>query len=232
MVRPTSGFISPGNLRTTTSDNETLQPAGNGWSIANLARYQQANWLDEPGSHTMKVKIEALGHPSLTGSSTSTTGGTLAIALHTGSWHYKANTGPHTTCQGPVSTKTVTLSGLTAGTSYTYTAYSDSGCATPLASASFTTLSPSLTASNVTKTTARLTVGNHTGQWWYQADVAPHTTCQGPVAAGTASKDLTGPHLQHDVHLQGVQCDGVARARTCWRRPAGVSPRRPAIRKT
>ena len=60
LVRPTSGFVSPGNLRTTASDNETLEPSGNGWSIANTAVYQQANWLDEPGSHAMKVEIEAV----------------------------------------------------------------------------------------------------------------------------------------------------------------------------
>ena len=59
VVRPTSGFVSPGNLRTTASDNETLAPTGNGWSIANAAVYQQANWLDEPGSHAMKVELEA-----------------------------------------------------------------------------------------------------------------------------------------------------------------------------
>ena len=48
-----------GNMSTTASDNETLQPSGNGWSIANAAVYQQANWLDEPGSHAMKVELEA-----------------------------------------------------------------------------------------------------------------------------------------------------------------------------
>ena len=60
VVRPTSGFVSPGNLRTTASDNETLQPSTNGWSIANAAVYQQANWLDEPGSHAMKVELQAI----------------------------------------------------------------------------------------------------------------------------------------------------------------------------
>ena len=50
----------------------------------------------------------------------------------------------------------------------------------------------SLSASNVGITTATLTVGAHSGQWWYQANAAPHNTCQGPVAAGTSAKDLTG----------------------------------------
>ena len=134
-----TGGDSVSNLKSVTSDNETLQPSTNGWSIENATRYQGGGWGLHPQGVSMKMKIEALGHPSLAGSSTSSTGATLAISQHTGSWYYKADTGPHTTCQGPVSTKSVTLSSLTAGTSYTYTAYSDSGCATPLASASFAT---------------------------------------------------------------------------------------------
>ena len=51
--------ISPGNLRTTASDSETLQPSTNGWSIANTAIYEQGNWLNEPSSHAMKLSVEA-----------------------------------------------------------------------------------------------------------------------------------------------------------------------------
>ena len=127
------------NLRSTASDNETPQPSGNGWSIENAVRYQAGSWALHPQGVSMKVKIEAVSHPSLTASSVSSTGATLAISQHTGAWHYKANASPHTTCQGPVSTSSVTLSSLTAGTSYTYTAYSDSACAIPLASATFAT---------------------------------------------------------------------------------------------
>ena len=64
------------------------------------------------------------------------------MANHWDAWYCKATTGPHTTCQGPVAagTSTKSLTGLTAGTSYTYSAYSDSGCSTLLATASeFTT---------------------------------------------------------------------------------------------
>ena len=60
VVRRTSGFTNAGHLRTTTSDNETLQPSTNGWSIANLAVYQQGSWIDEPASHAMKVELEAV----------------------------------------------------------------------------------------------------------------------------------------------------------------------------
>ena len=130
--------------------------------------------------------------PSLTASSVTGTTATLTIASHGGGdWYYKhTNTGA--TCDGPVSGTSKNLTGLTAGTSYTYSAYSDSGCtsANLLATASqFTT--PSLTASNVAATTATLTIANHSGQWWYDANTGPDTTCQS-VSAGTASDNLTG----------------------------------------
>ena len=57
------------------------------------------------------------------------TDATLTIAGHTGQWWYKADAGPHTTCQGPVSGSSKALTGLSAQTSYTYSAYSASGCA-------------------------------------------------------------------------------------------------------
>ena len=67
---------------------------------------------------------------------------TLRIANHGDAWYYKATSGPHTSRQGPVAagTSSQALTGLTAGSSYTYSAYSDSACATLLATAAeFTT---------------------------------------------------------------------------------------------
>ena len=117
---------------------------------------------------------------------------TLTLSKYSGNWYYDATSGPHTTCQGPVSGTSVNLTTLTAGTTYTYTAYDSSGCdsADEIASETFGT--PSLTASAIADTTATLTIANHTAAWYYQADIAPHTTCQGPVAANTAAVDLTG----------------------------------------
>ena len=78
--------------------------------------------------------------PSLSASGVTQTGAALTIANHPGTWYYKADTGPDAACQGPVHAATETLTGLTANTPYTYTAYSDSGCSTLLATApSFTT---------------------------------------------------------------------------------------------
>ena len=93
-------------------------------------------------SHAMMIDVTATVHPKLTASSVTASGATLNIANHGDAWYYKATSGPHTSCQGPVSagTSSVALSGLTTGSSYTYSAYSDSGCSTLLATAAeFTT---------------------------------------------------------------------------------------------
>ena len=119
---------------------------------------------------------------------------TRADTTHTGDWYYKANTGPHSTCQGPVASGTpaVALTSLTAGTRYQYAAYTASGCATNDmigdAYAIFDTLE--LAASDITATTATLTLADRNGAWYYKADTGPDTSCQGPVS--TATDSLTG----------------------------------------
>ena len=136
-----------------------------------------------------------LAAPTLTVSGVTATGATLTIANYTGAWYYKhTNTGA--TCDGPVSagTSAKNLTGLTAGTSYTYSAYSDATCTTGnllATAAQFTTLS-SLTASSITATGATLTIAGHTTAWHYKATTGPHTTCQAEVAAGTSTASLTG----------------------------------------
>ena len=176
------------------SETEVALPSNNGWSIGYNHYTSGSSWTTYDPADWSRAGFAFALNASLTSSNVTSSGATLTIANHTGNWYYKATTGPHTTCSSAQSGSTATLTGLTGGTAYTYSAYSDSGCATLLATASaFTTLPPpSLTASDVNLTTATLTVGNHTGQWWYKANAAPHNTCQGPVAANTAAKDLTG----------------------------------------
>ena len=96
-----TGGDSVSNMKSVTSDNETLQPSGNGWSIENATRYQGGGWGLHPQGVSMKVEVKAVSHPSLAGSSTSSTGATLAISQHTGNWYYKADTGPHQLLVGP-----------------------------------------------------------------------------------------------------------------------------------
>ncbi len=134
--------------------------------------------------------------PSLSAGSVTHNTATLTLSNHGWQWWYKADTGPHATCSNiAVAGSSVNLSGLTPSTQYTYTAYSNWVCNTAIATASaFTTAAPppTLTTSAITRTTATLTIANHTAQWWYQADVGPDSTCQGPVAAGTSAESLTG----------------------------------------
>ena len=105
-------------------------------------------------------------------------------------WYYKADAGPDSSCSSnPVARSTVALTGLSAGTTYTYSAYSDSTCtaANLMETASpFTTAAgdPTLTVSNKTATSATLTVGSHSGEWWYSAGKTPYTGCS---SAGTGS---------------------------------------------
>ena len=130
--------------------------------------------------------------PTLTASAITSTGATLTIANHSGNWWYKANTGPHSTCSNiAVTGSSVNLTGLTPGTQYTYTAYSNWVCNTAIATASaFTTLgSPTLTVSNVTSSSATLNLSNYTGTW-YSKRIHPDTTvCSIGVTGATQNRD-------------------------------------------
>ena len=167
--------FTPNQQTTTASDDEDLQPSGNGWSIANAARYQADSWNEHPQSLAMKMSVSATGgaaSASLTATSTS-----LTIADYTGSWYYQANAAPHATCQGPVSGTSQAISGLTGGASYTYKAYADSACSVLLATAAaFTAPAVTNSVSNLDKAAAQtypslgavnyaqeFTTGNNTG---------------------------------------------------------------------
>ncbi len=95
-------------------------------------------------------------NPALTVSNIGVTAATLTVGGHSGNWYYQADTSPDNTCQGPVSGSSKNLTGLSPHTSYTYSAYSDSGCTTAnlLATATqFTTLFASVSNLSSTKST-------------------------------------------------------------------------------
>ena len=132
------------------------------------------------------------------------TGATLTIINHRDAWYYKATSGPHTTCQGPVAagTSNQSLSGLTVGNSYTYSAYSDSTCtdANKLATAAEFTTTASLTVSSITDTGATLTISGHTGQWWYQGQEVGGSlgTCTSVPSGSTATLTGLDSNKQYD----------------------------------
>ena len=180
----------------TASDDETNVPSNGDWSIGNSGHRQTAGqgyWNSQ--SNVGMFKVVATVNRTLTASSITATTATLTIAGHTDAWYYKATTGPHTTCQGPVAagTDNTGLTGLSSNTSYTYSAYKDSGCSTLITTASqFTTTNPSLTASLTDPSgntySLTLTISGWTpskdGGWYYKHQGESANACSN---AGTST---------------------------------------------
>ena len=120
---------------------------------------------------------------------------TLTIANHTGNWYFKSNGDRYATCSSsPVTGKTWLVGLLTGGATYTFSAYSDSGCTTAnlLATASpFTAQPVSLRALTEIETRGFLLGGGMGSTWYYKADAAPYNA---DCYSSTAGKRLT--HLR------------------------------------
>ena len=128
--------------------------------------------------------------PSFTVSNIEDTTATLAMNDYGGHWWYKADSGPHNTCQSVSNPRSpVSLAGLTKGTRYHYEAFSANGCADDdfLTDVYFTTTATLLTASSITNNSATLTIDGHDGNWYYKANANPHTTCSAAQTGSTAS---------------------------------------------
>ena len=99
--------------------------------------------------------------PTLGASGVTANAATLTMTRHDDAWWYQRTTPTgDTTCHSVASgTATASLSTLTVDTSYTYTAYSDSGCAIVLDTVSFTTR---LTVGNLSET-SHATLSNEVG---------------------------------------------------------------------
>ena len=76
---------------------------------------------------------------TLTASAVTATGATLTLANWNGSWWLKRTAPADTTCKSKGTTYTEDLSSLSSNSSYTYKAYSNSGCTTELAARTFLT---------------------------------------------------------------------------------------------
>ena len=151
-----------------------------GWSIHNVARLSNDGgrfWSNVSRGRSLLFTVNATAPaPTLTPSAITNNSATLTRSNHTGTWYYKANALPHTACSSAQSGNSVNLTGLRAGTSYTYKAYSNATCATELTSAAtdaeFRTAasaSTALSADRITQTGARLQIANRTGSWHYKS---------------------------------------------------------------
>ena len=140
----------------------------------------------------------------------------FTLTNYPGSWYYKATSGPHTTCQGPVNSSFKDIAGLSEGGTYTYSAYSDNRCDDLLVAAgAFTT--QSLAVTNIAQTTATITMTGYTGNWYYRADTGPHSSaCNGPISGSTAV-DLTGLSAGTPYTYRAYDDN------TCFAPPAGTA---------
>ena len=135
---PTSGATNPPYLgwqageTTTTYEHTDL-------SASTTYRYQVTHYV----GGTVRSNVAEAATPNasaLAASNISATAATLTLTNHSGNWYYKETAPSSGSCSAAQTGTSVNLTNLTAGTSYTYSAYSDNTCSTELASATFTTL--------------------------------------------------------------------------------------------
>ena len=109
-----------------TSETETAQPSGNGWSVG-FGHYKSgtADWGSWSDWNIAEITFETV--TTLTPSNLTATGATLTIAGYPGAnWYYKYTSPSGGTCSGAVSGASATVT-MGAG-SYTFAAYSDASC--------------------------------------------------------------------------------------------------------
>ena len=195
--------VNPGSLtflanNYTTAQTVTVTPVDDNDSgnesvtvTASVTSTINSGYQGETGSVAVTVTDNEVG---LAASAVKETTATLTISNHTTAWWYKGNQSGAQCTSVAANTATASLTGLTGGTSYTYKAYSDSGCTTEITSAStdaeFSTVG--LTATSVAQTTATLNLANWTAAWWHKKTVpaTPAGTCTA-VAANTTTASLT-----------------------------------------
>ena len=128
--------------------------------------------------------------PEISASAVTAAAATLTITNYGASWYYKRTAPtdgdhPYGSCSPAVGRTSVMLTGLTADTSYSFTAYSDSGCKNAMDSDSFTTLAPPPDI-NLSPTSLTLREGS-TKTYTVRLDSEP----SGTVTVALASSDTT-----------------------------------------
>ena len=153
-------YANSGNVAVTPSSSATgkatVSPATLTFSTSNWDTPQTVTVTGVAvGSSTVSHSISGGGYGSVTvdsvavdvtssrlsASAVTATTATLTLANHTGNWYYKHTTPTGGSCTQVNNGSTANLSNLTAGTNYTYGAYSAATCSEndELATASFTT---------------------------------------------------------------------------------------------
>ena len=175
--------------------SKSRHPGDNGWDLLNDHRYTGGSCGRlRRLSHLAEIVFENVPNPELTASDIGATTATLSIAHHTDErGTTRRHRSRHTTCEGPVAagTSSKDITGLTAGTAYTYSAYSDSACSTLLATATgFTTLS------SVSSLTSTRRTGTLESQIFTESDCWQSHSPPARTLAATSSRALPSP-LKH-----------------------------------
>ena len=191
----------------TNSDSESTTPSGNGWEIAD-ERYTGSNLQNHSSNQVGKFKVSATVNASLT-ATVSDGKVTLTLANGPSNWWFKiGGTGTCTAASG----STVSNIGGYTGTQ-SVKAYSDNLCANELAATTFTVVvPPSLTASGISGTGATLTVGGHSGDWYYKgiSGTEASTDCVTVSGSTTATlSGLTADKLYGYTAYSGASCTGT-----------------------
>ena len=156
-----------------------------------------ANALGEEASfrtHTPAAPTPPPASPEISASAVTATTATLTIANYEGSWYYKRTAPtegdhPYSSCSAVVTGTSVELMGLSASTGYSFTAYSDGGCTTELATAKVSTPAPAvtLTPSDATANSLKLTITNYSGNWYYKHTTPSSGQCSNVVSGTTTT---------------------------------------------
>ncbi len=184
-LKRTSPADTACNAKTTATENLTGLTPGRTYTYT---AYRDSSCTNQLGSSITFTTL------TLTAGRIAATKATLTLNQHDGNWWLKRTSPADTACNAKT-TATENLTGLTPGITYTYTAYRDSSCTSVLAAGTFTTLS--MAAGSLTATTATLTLNQHSGDWYYEADAGPDTSCQGPISTSTADVAWLNPSTQY-----------------------------------
>ena len=133
---PTSITFTPANW--TSDQTVTLRAAQDAYddsddtaTISHTASSTDSLYNNLSGIPTFGVTVDDNETFALSAANIDATSATLNLSDYPGNWWYKADKTPDDTCKGPVTTGTNTkaLTGLAPGATYTYKAYSATGCA-------------------------------------------------------------------------------------------------------
>ena len=189
-----------------------------GWHTVEATNYHGGS----TGPFTLNIK-ETRIRP---GSAPSATGATLNLYGWDGSWYYRANTGPHTSCSGAQSGNSVTLTGLSEDATYTYTIYSDASCSNAIASTSFIATASAGVAQGVILTDASANTissvsvpENGSASYRVRLSAAP----SGGVTTVTITEGTTAPNNDADITVTSPSNKTLTFSTSNWWLPQTVT---------